>query len=160
TSIATTYRSALQVTNGGVLEGGSLSSLANVDLTLDGTGAWSSSQLRTYTDGTLKLTGGALTLSALTNIENAGFVSSGGASLILPAVRSYAHGTNTIAPLEATGTGSVLSLPNLTRLKDSASGANYPVRFAGLSGGRVDVPLLTNFNNYFGTLTAGDNGVI
>ncbi len=136
------YPSELDVTNDGTVTGATgVTNLAYVNLVLDGTGTWSSSQLTSFTDGTLSLSGGTLTLGNVTDIDGASFIVSGGAALCLPGAASYAGTTGATTTLEATGTGSRLSLANLTSLT-AASGYGAVTQVEALSGGTVDLSAL------------------
>ncbi len=88
-----TDKSSLQVTNHGTVLDGSLTSLNNTNLTLDGTGTIATSQITTYTSGTLSLTAGTVNLSGLTDIDGSAFEVSGAVTVTLPAVTS-ATGTS------------------------------------------------------------------
>ena len=110
--------SSLAATNGGTVQDGDLTSLNDVNLPLDGTSSISVSQIATFTGGTLTLSSNTVTLSSLTAANGSSFEVSGGATLNLPAVTSYAGSAVNFSSttLEATGTGSVLTLANLTSL--------------------------------------------
>ena len=88
------YRSSLQATNDGTVADSTLASLANVSVILDGTGTMPTTQITQLAD-TISVSGGPLTLSGLTNVDNATVVASGGATLTLPSGTTYA-GTTTL----------------------------------------------------------------
>ncbi len=161
-----TDKSSLQVTNHGTVLDGSLTSLSGTNLTLDGTGTIATSQITSYTSGTLSLTAGAVNLSALTDIDGSAFqVSgavtftlpavtsatgpsfevSGGASLTVPALTAYTGGNGYSDTLEATGTGSVLSLPNLASITENTSFYSL-TKVQALAGGDVQLPALTQLS--------------
>ena len=85
--------STLQASNGGTVDDSSLASLSNVNLT-------SPARARTSRS------------AALTSYSSGNITVSGGATLSLPGVTSYT-GNGGTTTLEATGTGSTLTLANL-----------------------------------------------
>jgi hypothetical protein len=96
-----------------------LTTLTGVSLTLDGTGTISLDKITTLTgaNGGLLVTGGTYTLSHLTDLDGSSVFVEDGASLTLSGVTSYANPNSfDTTTFEATGTGSTLSLPNLTGL--------------------------------------------
>jgi len=127
----------LQVTNSGTLQNGSPASLSHVSLTLDGTGTLSSSQITSFTYGTLPLTSGTLTLGGLTDADGSSFLVSGGASLSLPALASYTSSPGVDPTLQASETGSALSLAGLTTLTADTSNGSSRIIVNALSGGQV-----------------------
>jgi RHS repeat-associated protein len=179
--------STLQVTQGGTVNAGNLTSLDYVNVTLDGTGTWPGAQLTSYVGGLLTLTGGTFTLGAA-DVDGSSFVASGGATLNLSAVTSYSGWPDT-APvfrytlLEATDAGSVLSAPQLASLTISKNSGTYQT-IEALAGGTVSLPALTyvsggpvtlksdgtgsvvdvsnltHFNSTGGTVSASNNGII
>jgi hypothetical protein len=83
-----------------------------------------------------------IVLPQLATIDAASFAASGGASIVLPAVKQYTIGSQTY--LRADGAGSTLVLPTLTSIVGPA-GTTKPA-LDGLNGGRVainaqDVPI-------------------
>ncbi len=71
--------STLQATTGGVVDDGKLTTLAYVNLVLNGTGTLSYSQITSYTFGTFDWDSGVITFNALSDIDGSNFVVSGGA---------------------------------------------------------------------------------
>ena len=132
----------IQATNGGTITGDGITSLDEIDLTLDGTGTWSSSQITSYTDGTMALLAGTFAWSSVTDIDGSSFIASGGAMLTMTGATSYTGWTNEITTLEATGADSLLSFPNLTRLTGDNAATDSFVKVESLAGGEVDLPLL------------------
>ena len=131
------HPSNLQATTGGTILDGDLTSLNDVSLTYDPTATLATSQYASFTNGTLSMSSGTLRLSGLTNANGSNFLVSGGASLTLPALASYAGSTNYPTTLEATGAGSELSLPELA----SITGPNNCCAYAdvqALAGGDVE----------------------
>jgi hypothetical protein len=93
--------SIMQASNGGTIEDGSLTSLAGVDLLLDGVSTASTSQITSFTGGVLSVSG-TFAFGALTDLDNSSVTVEGGASLSLPAVRSYTENVD-LGTLQATG---------------------------------------------------------
>ena len=87
---------------------------------------------------TFLISGGvSLSLPTITSAANASFEVSGGSSLTLAGLTSF---TNTLYPtLEATGTGSLLSLPSLASIAVTGGGTNVEA----FSGGDLEIPLVT-----------------
>ena len=100
------------MTNHGTVSDAVLATLNKANLTLDGTGTVSLSQIATFTVGTVTLSGGTATLSGLTDADDSSFLVSGGGKLTLPALANYAGASIRHGDLQATGTGSLLSLPS------------------------------------------------
>src|SRR5207249_1161366 len=120
--------------------------------TLDASGTLAISQLTAYTNGTATINGRTETLTKLVDIDGASFVASGGAHVSLPAVTSYASGNgNSIRSLEASGSGSTLTLGALTSIPNSAYLTSFTI--AAKQGGQVQLPALT-------TITASNNAAV
>ena len=77
--------------------------MTEVNLTLDGTGTESLNQITTLTAGTVTLSGGTAVLGGLTDADASSFLVSGGASLTVSVLASYAGPIN--AHLDASGHG-------------------------------------------------------
>jgi hypothetical protein len=101
--------------------------------------------------GGLSMTGGSLTASGsgvtltvtgTSTVSGASLYAQGGASLSLPSLTSYADGATYTTLLQATGTGSVLSMPNLSTLTLNNAYAAV-AQIQALSGGDVELPGLT-----------------
>ncbi len=91
----------------------------------------------------IPVTGGTLSFPALTNVVSSDLLVSGGASLTLPVLTGYAgSGAGYTTTLEATGVGSVLSLPELASLSNPDSCCSY-TQVQALAGGDVELPALT-----------------
>ena len=134
--------STLQATNGGTVDDGALASFSGVNLTIDGTSTIATAQLTSYAGGSIAINGGSPSFAGLTSFNGSNITVSGGATVSLPGVTSYA-GNGDTTTLEATGTGSTLTLANLASVTESAN--NYPARprFEALAGGTVTLPALT-----------------
>ncbi len=150
--------SALQVSNHGTLQDGSLSSLSAVDLHWDGTGTFSYSQIASFTYATFAWSGGTLSLAGLTDADGASLLVSGGATLSLPALTSYTAGGGT-STLSASGSGSLLSLPKLATLT-GINGYGSLVQVEALSGGSVEMPALTQISGGPVHLTSDGTGSV
>ena len=84
-----------------------------------------------------------LSLPALTKVDGSNFLVSGGASLTLPGLASYAGGLGYTDTLQATGTGSVLSLPKLASITGETTNYYSFTQVQALAGGNVQLPALT-----------------
>ena len=138
--------SSLSATDHGTIVAPLLTGLSGTALLLDGTGTLPTAKIASLTGGQLNL-GAAYNFGGLTDIDGTSVLVSGGVSESLPGVTSYQPGT---ATLQASGSGSVLKLSNLTQFSETA-GATLSV--SALAGGEVSLPALT-------TLTvSGSNAV-
>jgi hypothetical protein len=145
---------------GGTINDGSLTTLAYVDVVAEG--PMSVSQITSVTNSTFSLITGTETLGNLTTIDNSDILVGdfyGPATLNLPAVTSYTCGANS-GLLSAFGTGSVLSLPNLTTLIGSSGGSASRLQLDGFAGGTVELPALSSVSNFAGIVAAGNNGSV
>jgi hypothetical protein len=171
------YESSLTVTDGGTVEDGSLTTLGGVDVTLDGTGDLTVDQWASLTDGALRIQGGDYTpassnpFSDLDNINGSGLYVSGGGALTLTGVVTYdLQGSN--VDFSASGSGAVLSLPNLTSISagggpiiGAAVGATGgSLNFVASGGGQVLAPVLLSITDTntasFGAQVSGDGSLI
>ncbi len=134
----------LQATNSGKVQDPLLTTLNNVNMTLDGTGTISTSQIVSFTGGTLTVSGGTPSFSSLADIDGSNFQVSGGATLSLPAATSYSLTGS--ATFEATGTGSELSLANLTSISVGTSDYAEQAQFMALAGGTVTLSSLAQID--------------
>ncbi len=160
--------STLQATNSGTLIGSGLTSLNGVNLTLDGTGTIATAQITSFTNATLSLSAGTVSLPVLADGYNSSFkvsgaatvtlpdlsdgddttfLVSGGASVTLPVLTSYTGPANAGNTLEATGTGSVLSLPDLTTITEDTTQYGSYTNVEALSGGSVQLPSLAQIGD-------------
>ena len=114
--------STLQASNGGTVNDSSLASLSNVNVNIAGSGE-------------------NLTLGCLTSYGSGNITVSGGATLSLPGLTSYT-GNGGTTTLEATGTGSVLTLANLATMTESANNYRRSIQFEALAGGTVTLSAL------------------
>ncbi len=120
--------------------------LDGVSITVDGTDSNIDAflgQLASFTNGSLTVEGGSYTLSDLTDIDNSSLYSQLGGSLALPDLTTYTESNaNASVTLQATGTGSVISLPALTSF-EITSNDNGNVDFEALEGGNLLLSALT-----------------
>jgi hypothetical protein len=117
--------SSLQASNGGAVDISGLTSLSNVNLSVTGTGE-------------------DLVLGGLTSFDGGNITVSGGASLSLPGVTSYA--SDGAPTLEATGTGSVLTLANLASVTEGSNAYQATTQIEALAGATVTLPALQAIN--------------
>ena len=102
---------------------------------------------------------GHLLAGVLTNIDGASLAVSGGAVLSLPGVQSY-QDTNVCcgASWQASGAGSVLSLPGLATVMGASA---YPVSIQALAGGQVQLGALVEVKGgRTSVLADGTNSVV
>ena len=115
---------SLQISNGGTLQADALSRM---------------------NDGYLTQIGGTVSLPKLTNLDASDIEVSGGGTLTLAGVTGY-RASNGSTFLEATGAGSVLSLPQLGNVTVGTGAYGYRVQVQALAGGFVRLPSLTQIN--------------
>lgn len=127
--------SSLTATHQGSVNAPVRTSLDGASITLDGTGVLPTTQIGALTDGKLTVGGGSYDFRGLTDLDDSGVSVSGGITVSLPGVTNY-QARNSI--LQASGTGSVLVLPNLSVLSDIVAGDSGSVQ--ALSGGEVSLP--------------------
>ncbi len=110
--------------------------------------------------------GTSFTASGTTVIDNADVYATAGATVTLPGVTSYTNAVNNATVLEASGVGSVLSLPHLTSIT-TATLAYYFYAYSyaltevqALAGGDVELPALTSINGGQDQLTSDGAGSV
>ena len=131
---------SLTVTNQATVLDAGLTTLNGTSVTLDGTGTLAISQWTTLTSSSLTITAGSYTFPGLTDIDGSSLYAQANASLTLPAVTSYTEPNFlTSSTFEASGTGSVLSLPALTSIAET--GGDTTTYVNALSGGDVQPAL-------------------
>ena len=132
--------SALEASDGGALDVGDLASLETTNLDIAGPDE-------------------GLTLATVTTFSYANITVSGGATLSLPGVTSFtANGGNDI--LEATGTGSVLTLANLTTVTQAYNDYGAEVQFEAVLAGTVTLPSLQTIETGTVVLDSADAGSV
>ena len=164
-AVSTSYSSSLlSVTNSGKVDLNSgLTSLNQVNLTLDGTGTIPIGQFTSITDATITIEGGdyatGTPLANLTDIDGSSLTVYGGGSLALPGVSAYkttntttfqAYGQSSTYPYTATvGT---ISLPALTSITGAVN------VYAQGTGSEIDLPLVTSLGG--GSLSVTQSGTV
>ena len=122
-------------TKGSTVLDGNLTTLYEVYVTLDGTDPHVADTWTSLTVGSFSVTGGSYSLPGLTDVDGSNIQVSGGGTLSLPGVTSYAaKGANTIS---ADGIGSVLDLSDLITVTKTSPGANL----SATNGGEILLPL-------------------
>jgi hypothetical protein len=98
------------------------------------------------TGGSLKASGSGVTLmvTGATALSGASIYSEGGATLNVPST-SYAGGNGYADSFQATGTGSVLSLPKLASITSNTNFGSL-TQVQALAGGEVELPALTQIS--------------
>ena len=120
------------------ISGGSLSVAANSSM----------SGGLTMTGGSLIADGSGITLSVTgtTTVSGGSLEAEGGATLSLSQLTTYAGAVDSTSTLEATGTGSMLSLPKLATVTEDTSSYSSRTQIQALSGGDVELPALTSIS--------------
>ena len=114
--------STLQVSNNGTVNDAALATLSNMNMTIAGPGE-------------------NLTQGSVTSFNSGNITVSGDASLSLPGVTSYT-GLSGTTTLEATGTGSTLTLAHLTSVTQPTNNYQAQTNFEALAGGTVTLTAL------------------
>ncbi len=191
-SLDTPRGGTLSVTQDATILDGSLTTLDNVTVQLDGTGKLATRQWTSLTDGELSILGGkyssptsgtsSASFANLTDINGSGLYVSNGI-LTLPGVTSY-NSEERYITFSASGSGAVLSLPQLGNVQTSGSssglgsgtgtgtgigaaavgGYGNDLNFKATSGGQVLAPALTSIydDDYasVGAQAIGDNSLV
>lgn len=135
--------SAIEARLGGAVRIPNVTSLNRVDLTLRDTGEIPLEQLTAFTRGELRLVKAGRSLPGLTNLTGADLTVEEGGQLTLPGVTSLTQPDNRNLTCRATGAGSVLRLPEVTR----ASVPNfYQLELFAYSGARIELPKLSSLS--------------
>jgi hypothetical protein len=85
---------------------------------------------------------GQLWMASATNLDACSLYASGGAVLSLPGVRRYQDGNTCCRTWQASGAGSVLSLPGLTNLVGNTFSSIWAQNIQALAGGRIELGAL------------------
>ncbi len=139
-------QAALEVSNGGdILTSPGLTTLAGVDVTIDGAGSTLDiSNVTDFTDGELTLRSGAAgNLNSVTMADGASFFINHGATFSVPGISSYnvnGAGFND-RTFEADGSGSVLDMSQVTDITGGTGLRTLVMR--ARNGGMVDMSGLT-----------------
>ena len=83
-------------------------------------------------------------VTGTTVISGGGLLAEGGATLSLSTLKSYSGEVNSTDTLEATGAGSVLTLPKLATITEDTTSYVSRIQIEALAGGSVGLPLLTS----------------
>ena len=137
------FLSGLQVTNHGTASASALATLKEANLSLDGTGTLATSQITTFSGGTMALSAGTASFAGLNDADGSSFEASGGGIIGLPDLSSYAAPAGTTAMWTATGSGSKLSLSKLGTITEDTGSYSSRTQIQALSGGDVELPALT-----------------
>ena len=152
-SLTSTQGISLSDTVGSTVLDSSLTTLSGpIGLTLDGTGTFSSSQITTIS-GTLTVSGGPLTLSGLTSVDNATIIVNNGGPLTLPSGVSY---TGTVI-LQASGSGA-LTLTGTSLAEPAEAGSVLLIE--ALLGGTVTMSTITSISGGPVVLESNDSGSV
>ncbi len=100
-------------------------------------------EVATFDAGTIVDQGATLNLPVLATIDGSSVLVSSGSQLSLPALLTFSGGVNYTDTLQATGTGSRLSLPALTKVTEDTSAYGSLTQVQAVSGGDVELPALT-----------------
>jgi hypothetical protein len=146
----------LQPSDGGTIVTGQLENLTGVTVLLGGTGAPNLNTVTNWSETTLTVTNGALTLNN-TDMSGVNLNVSGGAMLSLPGLVSFQAGCANVL-WQASGAGSVLDLPALTNLQGAACGDTLTIE--AVSGGQVLLGNLQTIANGSVAFLSDDTGSI
>ena len=158
TSVTSNYVDFTADGSGSTLNISALTSLTGSQdsLTQSDSGTLEDANVTSLTTGYLSLSSGTVTLSKLTDIDATSVTVSGGASLSLPKVTGY---NNTISyygtHLEATGTGSTLTLAGLTGFIGTTDST---VNVEALAGAQLSLAALTSVTSNYVDFTADGSG--
>ena len=90
--------STLQATNGGTVQDGSLTTLAGVNLDIDGISTIATAQITSYTGGSMTIAGGSPSFAGLATFTGSNITVSGGGTVSLPGITSYTgNGGNNVS---------------------------------------------------------------
>jgi fibronectin-binding autotransporter adhesin len=145
--------SELQPGSGATILTEHLETLTGATVFLGG-GTLSLNTVTNFSDSTLTVTSGTVTLS-IPDINGASLNVSGGAMLSLTGVMNYQSGCAN-ALWQASGAGSILDLPGLTNLQGAACGDTLTIQ--ALSGGQVLLPDLQSITNGNVAFLSDDTG--
>ena len=91
--------------------------------------------LATYTAGTINIVNTAVTMWLLSNVNSTSLFASGGGTLFLPSVTSYAQPAGGTGTIQASGIGSHIDLTTVTAL----TGASGSWAISALAGGLIEL---------------------
>ncbi len=150
--------SQLQVNSGGTVLVGQLGTVNEVDITDDGTGTLNLGALTNLNGSSLTVTNSAVTLTNLADIDNSSLYVNAGSSLSLPGVVGYTHSADSFAVFQASGSGTVLTLPALTNLIGTNAGSYNLLTIQALAGGMVNLNRVISSSNAVVQVEASGSG--
>ena len=133
---------ALEARDGGAVLIPNVTALDGIDLTLRRTGVIPLAQLRAFTAAQLRLDEATYILPGLTNILEANLALENGAQLTLADVTQLVQSRSGNLTIRASGSGSALRLPNVTR---ATVPDYYQLELFTHDGGRLELPQLAAF---------------
>jgi hypothetical protein len=152
------YLSGLEVSNGGIIHTGALTTLDRVAVNINGTGQLDTAQLATATRSSLTASGSTPNFSLLTNAANTSLYVDSGGTLALPALTQYLPTTGDSATFQANGAGSVLDLTHLTSLHGVGSFGQLYIN--AYNTGLVEMPNVTSYTGGSTAVTADGTGSV
>ncbi len=135
------WNSALEARNGGTIRAPLLATLNRVDVTVNANATLATRQITTLTSATITDNGATPDFSGLTSLDGLNVVVTGGGTLALPTISSYA-GANYDTTLQASDPNSKLDLSHVTTLK--GGGTYNALNIRALGGGKVDLSAVTS----------------
>lgn len=132
-------------TGGGSLVDGSLTTLSGVSVSLDGTDVNVANAWTSLTNSILMVTGGAVTLPALTDFDGSQLSASAAGTAAMPVLTSYVVPEFLYSTaFKADGPGSAVDLTALTNVTQGQGGA---FNVAATNGGDIEMPALTTVSS-------------
>ena len=150
--------SELQASSGGTVLVGQLGVVNTVGITEDGTGTLNLNAITNLAGSTLTVSGGTVSLTNLTDIDNANLYVTSGATLSLPRVAEFSHSADSISVFQASGSGSVLALPGLTNVSGTNGGSYNALMIQALAGGMINLDGLLSSSNAIVQMEASGSG--
>jgi hypothetical protein len=152
-SVTGSSASTFTATGGGTINAPLLTTTDGWNVTISDAGTTPFRQLQKVTNGVLALANNTFSFSNLTSVDGGAIQVTSGGKASFPNLKSFTGGTAHTATLQASGTGSSLSLPALTSFVTAPSGTNY---LKALSGATVSVSQLASLPG--GTMTFQSDG--
>ena len=139
-------------TSGGAIElSSSLTQLTVVSIKVDGNGTLPLSQFTSITNSSIEAvagTGTGATFSQLTDISGTSLSAYNGGKLTLPSLTSLtAASAGSTVDMSASGSGSILSLPELATITLSYNGRGNFLDVSAGNGGQVELPVLSTIQD-------------
>ena len=158
TDLTTTgyYKSFLTVGQGGIILAPLLTTLSQTDLTVADTGIFATTQITSFTGGSITANNSQPDFSGITALPDVNLYASNGGLLTFPNLTSYSSSNgNTI---QASGFGSKIDLSTLTSIEYSTFYYGGTLTVQALGGGQVDLSGVANPMTGRGDLLAQDPG--